>query len=196
MNKVLNRSWFDFDVKEENRGVIIISILALIIPLFLGKLLSLIFGEESLITSNSEVIIGTIVNSLLIVSALNFKGIKKIIGVIIMPSIALILSWLLFEQNSEEIIWMAPGICLGNFALVYTFKKIMVEMKQNYFLTGLIGVILKTLIIFGIFSLLNAFNIFPNDGLDTIKYTMGTMQAFTGILGVLLGYLIYTSYRY
>ena len=195
MNKVLNKSWFDFEKREETRNAIIVTVLALLIPLFLGKLISLIFGENSLITSNSEVIIGTIVNSLLIVSALNFKGIKKIIGVIVLPSVATIISGLLFGTANISI-WMLIGICIGNFAFIYVFKKLMVDKKINYFLTGLVAVIIKTLIIFGIFSLLNALGVFTISEIDTLKYAMGTMQAFTGILGVLLGYLIYTSYRY
>ena len=195
MNKVLNKSWFDFEKKEEVRNAIIVTVLALLIPLFLGKLISLIFGDNSLITSNSEVIIGTIVNSLLIVSALNFKGFKKIIGVIVLPSVATIISGLLFGSASTSI-WMVLAICIGNFAFIYVFKKLMVEKKINYFLTGLVAVIIKTLIIFGIFSLLNALGVFATSEIDTLKYIMGTMQAFTGILGVLLGYLIYTSYRY
>lgn len=195
MNKVLNKSWFDFEKREETRNAIIVTVLALLIPLFLGKLISLIFGDNSLITSNSDVIIGTIVNSLLIVSALNFKGIKKIIGVIVLPSVATIISGLLFGTANISI-WMVIGICIGNFAFIYVFKKLMVDKKINYFLTGLVAVIIKTLIIFGIFSLLNALGVFTISEIDTLKYAMGTMQAFTGILGVLLGYLIYTSYRY
>ena len=196
MRKVLNKSWFDFEEKEEVRTTIILGVLALLIPLFLSKLISLIFGEASLITDNSQVIIGTIVNSLLIVCALNLKGIKKIIGVITMPSIAIIISGYLFGPLSSGMIWMIPAIWLGNFALVYLFKWLMIEKKWNYFLTGIVAVIVKVLIIFGLFNLLKAFGVFPSDVIDTLKYSMGIMQGFTGILGVLLGYLIYTSYRY
>ena len=196
MRKVLNKSWFDFEEKEEVRTTIILGVLALLIPLFLSKLISLIFGEASLITDNSQVIIGTIVNSLLIVCALNLKGIKKIIGVITMPSIAIIISGYLFGPLSSGMIWMIPAIWLGNFALVYLFIWLMIEKKWNYFLTGIVAVIVKVLIIFGLFNLLKAFGVFPSDVIDTLKYSMGIMQGFTGILGVLLGYLIYTSYRY
>lgn len=196
MNRVLNKSWFSFEKKDERRDTIVLVLFALLIPLFLGKLISLIFGENSLVTSNSQVIIGTIVNSLLIVAALNLKGIKKIIGVTIMPSVAIILSGLLFGSETNEMIWMMPGVWIGNFLFVYMFKWLMIEKKVNYFLTGLCSVIVKTLIIFGIFSLLNAFGIFSTTVIDTLRYSMGILQGFTGILGVLLGYLIYTSYRY
>ncbi len=196
MNRVLNKSWFSFDKKEETRESIILIMLALLIPMFLGKLISLVFGENSLVTSNSQVIIGTIVNSLLIVSALNIKGIKKIIGVIIVPSVASVLGGYLFGSASVAMVWMIPGIWVGNLIFVYVFKKLMIEKKINYFLTGLCAVTFKSLIIFGVFSLLNAFGVFPSSVIDTIKYSMGIMQGFTGILGLLLGYLIYTSYRY
>ena len=195
MSKVFNKSWFDFDKKEELKGVIIVSILSFIIPLFLGELIRLIFKDGSLITSNVGIIIGTIVNSLLIVSALNFKGIKKIIPVIVLPSIALFISGVLFGSN-YEIKFMIPGIWLGNYIFVYVFKRLMTEKKFNYFLTGLVAVIAKTLVIFIIFSILNACGVFASYEVDELKYAMGIMQGFSGILGVLLGYLIYTSYRY
>lgn len=196
MNKVLNKSWFDFDNKVEVKSSIIIGLLAFLIPLFLGKTISLIFGSESILASNAQIIIGTIVNSLLIVCALNLKGWKKIIGVITMPSIATICSGFLFQSASNAMIWMIPGIWLGNFAFVYIFKLLMVQKNYNYFLTGIVAIIIKVLIIFGAFNLLNAFNIFPNAMIDTLKYMMGIAQGLTGLFGLLLGYLIYTSYRY
>ena len=195
MNKVLNKSWFDFEEGKEIKDSIIITILSLLIPLFLGQLISLIFGEASLITSNSQVIIGTIVNSLLIVN-LNLKGFKRVIGVITMPSIATILSGFLFGPASTAMIWMIPSIWMGNFALIYLFKWLMIEKKMNYFLTGIIAIVVKSLIIFGIFNLLIALGVFNSSIIETLKYSMGIMQGFTGILGLLLGYLIYTSYRF
>ncbi len=196
MNRVLRKSWFNFDVNEEIREIIILSIIALLVPLFFGKIISLIFGEFSLIASNVEIIIGTIINSLLIVCALNIKGFKKIVPVIILPSVGWILSNYLFGGAVSSFLWMIPFIWIGNFAFIYIFKWLMVEKKMNYFLTGLIAVIVKVLIIYGIFCLLNLFGVFPSIMLNTLRYTMGALQGFTGILGVFLGFLIYTSYRY
>lgn len=194
MKKVFNRSWFDFDAKDEFRDAIIVGSLAFLIPLFLGELIRLIFGENSMITSNSAVIIGTIINSLLIVSALNFKGLKKIIPVIILPSVGILISETIFD-SSVSIKWMVPGIWIGNYIFVYLFKWLMFKKKFNYFLTGLVAVIAKTFIIFGIFSILNALGVFAVSEVEDLKYLMGAMQVFSGITGVLLGYLIYTSYR-
>ena len=196
MKRVFNKSWFDFERKDEFRDVLIVSGLAFLIPLLLGRLIELIFGAESLITSNLLVIIGTIINSLLIVSALNFKGLKNIIPVIVLPSWAIVLSGLLFGYVSSEMAWMLIGIWIANYFFVYLFKKLMIEKKYNYFLTGLIAIIAKSLIIFGVFSLLNACNVFSSNLVNDLKYIMGSMQILTGVLGVLLGYLIYTSYKY
>lgn len=195
MSNVLRKTWFNFSEREELRDTIIIWILAFLIPLFLGKLITLVFGSESLIASNTQVIVGTIINCLLVVSSFNLTGFRKLVGVIVLPSIATICSGLIFGPFSMNMVWMMPAIWLGNYVFVYAYKYFFVHREWNYFLTGLIGIILKVLVIFGVFSILNACGVFPKLAIDALKYSMGAVQAMTGIFGILLGYLVVTSYK-
>ena len=66
-------------VKDFSKGIdimqtILIFLIALLVPTFLGGILSKIFGSTSVISTNSQLIVGTIVNIALVVSAINLKG--------------------------------------------------------------------------------------------------------------------------
>ena len=76
--KVMERSVYDFSKKSEIIQTVLIWILALVVPTFLGSLIKEVFGAQSIVAQNSQLIVGTIVNTLLILSALNLKGFWKI----------------------------------------------------------------------------------------------------------------------
>lgn len=128
------------------------------------------------IKSSSVKIVGSIVNVLLFMAVLNLKGTLKIVGVVTMPSIATILSGYIFHTASVFMVYMIPAIWLGNFALIYTLKKLFVCKKINYFLTSLIGIILKVAIIFGAFSMLRIIGIFPEKLIANLQKAMGITQ--------------------
>lgn len=85
------------------------------------------------IKSSSVKIVGSIVNALLFMTALNLKGTLKIVGVVTMPSIATILSGYIFHTASVFMVYMIPAICLGNFALIYIKKIICIQKNKLLF---------------------------------------------------------------
>lgn len=189
--KVINKR-----IREYSKGVdiiqtIIIFLLALLVPTFLGQILNKVFGQASVVATNSQIIIGTIVNMALIMTAINLKGWGKILGVVTMPSIATILGGYVFGTSSVFMVYMIPAIWIGNFILVYSFKLIMLDKNKNYFLAGIVGIILKVLVIFAVFNVLNAFNIFPEKMVETLQTSMGLTQLITASLGVVLTSIIY-----
>ena len=188
---VLSQRLCDFSKKTDTIQTVVIALLALLVPTFLGKLLSLIFGAQSAIATNSQIIVGSIVNTALIISAINLKGWKKIIFVITMPSIATVLSGYIFGPFSMPMIYMIPAIWAGNFALVYAYKMLMIVKKKNYFLTGIIGIVIKVAIIFGYFSLLKLFGIIPEKVVNNLQYSMSILQLITATIGMILAYIIF-----
>ena len=189
--KVINKR-----IREYSKGVdiiqtIIIFLLALLVPTFLGQILNKVFGQTSVVATNSQIIIGTIVNMALIMTAINLKGWGKILGVVTMPSIATILGGYVFGTSSVFMVYMIPAIWIGNFILVYAFKLIMLDKNKNYFLAGIVGIILKVLVIFTVFNVLNGFNIFPEKMIETLQTSMGLTQLITASLGVVLTSIIY-----
>lgn len=190
---VLSKTAYDFSKKVDVIQTIIIALLAFLVPTFLGKLLSVVFGVQSFVATNSQLIVGSIVNCALVVSAINLKGWKKILFVVTMPSVSTIASGYIFGPLSMPMIYMIPAIWAGNFTLILAFKYLMLNKKQNYFLAGLVGIIVKVAIIFGYFSVLNAFGVFSAKAVATLQKSMSLIQLITATVGTILALGIYKA---
>ena len=191
MEKVIGKRIHDFSKPIDIMQTILIFLIALLVPTFLGNLITNVFGKTSIIASNSQLIIGSIVNTALIISAINLKGFAKILGVVTMPSISTILSGYVFQTASPYMTWMIPAIWLGNFALVYAFKFFMLSKNKNYFLAGIIGIVTKVLIIGASFSIINYFGVFPEKLVSNLQTAMTTTQLITACIGTVIAFIIY-----
>ena len=193
MEHILKQTARDFSKASEFIQTILIAILAFLVPTFLAQLIKTVFGEQSIITTNSQLIVGTVVNTVLVISALNLKGWSKIIFVITMPSISTILSGYVFKSASVYMVWMIPAIWLGNFALIFAFKYIMLAKRKNYFIAAITGIITKVTIIFGFFMILKLFNVFPEKLVSNLQNAMSLTQLITAIIGCIIAYGIYKA---
>ena len=70
---VLNKSMRDYSKQIDILQIILICMVALLVPTFLAQILTKVFGANSVIASNSQIIVGSIVNTALIVAAINVK---------------------------------------------------------------------------------------------------------------------------
>ena len=188
---IINKRITDFSKVTDTIQTILIFLIALLVPTFLVEILNKVFGATSVIATNSQLIIGSIVNTALVVAAINLKGWKKIIGVVTMPSISTILGGYVFKSASVYMVYMIPAIWLGNFALVYSYKAILLGKQKNYFLAGIVGIIIKVAIIFASLNILNLFGIFPEKLVSTLQTNMGAVQAITATIGVVIAFVIY-----
>ncbi len=191
MEEVINKNLKDFSKVTDRVQTLLIFLIALLVPTFLGGLINQIFGAQSVVAQNSQLIVGSIVNTSLIIAAINLKGWTKILGVVTMPSISTILSGYVFKSASVYMTYMIPAIWIGNFALVYAYKLIMISKEKNYFLAGIVGVIAKVLIIGAGFMALNLFGIFPEKLVSTLQTAMTTTQLITATIGVIIAFVIY-----
>ena len=188
---IINKRVKDFSKGIDIMQTILIFLIALLVPTFLGGILSKIFGSTSVISTNSQLIVGTIVNAALVVSAINLKGWAKILGVVTMPSISTILSGYVFGTASVYMVYMIPAIWIGNFALNYSYKFLMLGKNKHYFLAGIVGIIVKVAIIFALFNLINLFGVFPEKLVENLRNAMGMTQLITATLGVIAAFVIY-----
>lgn len=188
---IINKRVKDFSKGIDIMQTILIFLIALLVPTFLGGILSKIFGSTSVISTNSQLIVGTIVNAALVVSAINLKGWAKILGVVTMPSISTILSGYVFGTASVYMVYMIPAIWIGNFALIYSYKFLMLRKNKHYFLAGIVGIIVKVAIIFALFNLINLFGVFPEKLVENLRNAMGMTQLITATLGVIAAFVIY-----
>ncbi len=190
---VLNKNMRDYSKQIDIMQIILICIGALIVPTFLASFFTKVFGANSFVASHSQIIVGSIVNIALIVTAINVKGWKKIVGIITLPSISTILGGYVFKTASVYMAYMIPAIWIGNFAIIYLYKVLLLNKKLNYFVTGIIAIITKVAIIFGGFSLLNILGIFPEKLVQNLQVAMGTTQVVTATIGMIISYTIYLS---
>lgn len=187
----INKRVGEFSKQADIIQTIIIFLVSLLVPTFLGEILKNLFATNSVVVANSQIIIGSIVNTALIMTALNLKGWKSILGVVTMPSIATILGGYVFKTASVYMVYMIPAIWLGNFALVYSYKLIMLAKNKNYFLAGIVGIVVKVVVIFGCFNILKAFGIFPNKLVSTLQVAMSSTQGITATIGMIISFVIY-----
>jgi len=183
---VMRKTAFDFGKKSSLIQTIILAIIALVVPAFIQQLLKI-----SPLASHAQYIVGSIVNTTLIVSAINLKGWGRIIPIITMPSVATVLSGLIFGPWSLPMAYMIPAIWLGNFILVLAYKLFFLNLKFNYTLAGFIGIILKVAIIFGFFTILNKTGVIPEKAAGTLASAMGVTQIITATIGVFVSSIIY-----
>jgi hypothetical protein len=188
---IMSKRVTDFSKQSDIIQTVILFLLALLTPTFLGQILKSVFGATSVVATNSQIIIGSIVNTALIMTAINLKGPAKIIGIVTMPSISTILSGYVFNTASVYMVYMIPAIWLGNFAIIYAYKMILLAKKKNYFLAGIVGIIVKVAIIFGIFNIIKAFGVFPEKLVTNLQKAMGATQAITATIGMFIAFVIY-----
>ena len=55
---VLSQTAYDFSKKEDTIQTILLALLVFLVPTFLGKILSGVFGAQSVVATNSQLIIG------------------------------------------------------------------------------------------------------------------------------------------
>lgn len=190
---VLDQNMRDYSKKVDILQTVLICLVALLVPTFLAKLLTVVFGANSVIATHSQIIVGSLVNTALIVAAINVKGWKKIVGIITLPSISTILGGYVFKTASVYMVYMIPAIWLGNFAIVYLYKLLLLKKNLNYFLSGITAIAVKVAIIFAGFNILNAFGIFPQKMVQTLQTSMGITQAVTATIGMIIAYTVYIA---
>lgn len=188
---VINQKIREFSKQTDIIQTVIIFLVAFLVPTFLGNLITNVFGKTSVIATNSQLIIGSIVNVALIITALNLNGTLKILGVITMPSVSTVLSGYVFKTASPYMAYMIPAIWLGNFLLVYSYKLLVVSKNKNYILASIVGILLKVAVIFGTFSILKLLGVFPEKLIANLQVAMSTTQLITATIGAVITYIVY-----
>ena len=192
MEQVVNKRVYELSKVGEIIQTVLIILGALLVPAVVPQILQAIFGKTSVIASNSQIIVGSIVNTALIMAGLNMKGWRKIVLIATLPSLSAIGSGYIFGSLTKVTIFMIPGIWLGNFSLIMLMKYLYVNKNINYALSAVIAIAIKVAIIFGVLNIWMAFSVLPNQGAaaDTLKNTMGLTQAITATIGAIISILI------
>lgn len=166
---------------------LLITIGAFVVPTFLVKIIPL--GKYQ------QIIVGSVVNMSLILTALYTKGTIKTIAIATLPSISTILGGLLFGGMTLYSKTMILAIWIGNFALILFYKLLYVNKKWKYPFCASIAIMAKVAIIYsGFMIMVNAMPV-PDMVKQTLNVSMGLTQLITATTGSVLAYLIVVSTR-
>ena len=184
----LDNTMYNLSKKYEIIQWVGLSILIFLVPMIIPQLLSTIFGTTSWIATNSQYVVGTIVNLSLVIAAINVKGFKQIAGLITLPSISAIGSGLIFKSASIFTVYMIPAIWIGNFTFVYLYKKLWMQKKISYILTAIVAILVKAAIIYLFFRVLALIINIPTPMFTALNLSMGMNQLITATIASIIGF--------
>lgn len=169
LNKISNLQEYKLGHIAENFEMIVYSAVCFFLPLFIG---------------HPQIVVGIVVNTMLITSALNLKG-YKLLPVILLPSLGALSRGVLFGPFIIYLVYMIPFIWIGNAILVYTFKWLKLHLQKNYLLTMIVGAGLKSGFLF-----LSALVLFKLGIIPVMFLTaMGIVQLTTALGGGVAAYM-------
>ena len=192
MEQVVNKRVYELSKAGEIIQTILIILGALLVPAVVPQFLQLVFGKTSVIASNSQIIVGSIVNTALIMAGLNLKGWRKLVLIATLPSLSAVGSGYIFGNLTKVTLFMIPGIWLGNFSLIILMKYLYASKNINYAISAVISIAIKVALIIGVLNIWMALSVLPNQGpvANTLKNTMGLTQLITASIGAIISILI------
>lgn len=148
---------------QENIEMFAYTAICFFIPFFIG---------------HPQIVVGTVVNAMLVLAALNLKG-YKMLPVILAPSLGVLSKGLLFGPFTVFLIYMIPFIWIGNSILVYAFKRLYVHKRTNRWVSLLFGAGFKAVFLFIAAFALVKLEVIP----PPFLVSMGMFQFYTAIAG-------------
>jgi len=168
LNKIINKQDYRLNYRTELLEITLYTIVSFFLPLMIG---------------HPQIILGIIINTLLITSALNIKG-YKLLPVIIAPTLGALSRGILFGPFTLFLLYMVPFIWIGNSILVFAFKYLKLDKKFNYWLTLFIGSATKAAFLFTIAYILFTLKLVP----ALFLTAMGIFQFYTAIAGGIIAF--------
>ena len=182
MTSILNNQLVDTKKAMDTILTILIIIGAFLVPTFLAKIVPL--GQYQ------QLVVGSIVNMSLILTALYTKGTIKTFAIATLPSVSTIMGGLLFGNMTLYSKTMIPAIWLGNFTFIFLYKFLFVNKKVNYPISAIIAIIAKVAIIYLGFTIMTNVMTVPDMVKQTLNTSMGITQLITATSGSILAFLI------
>ena len=180
LNKLANMRMYATSQQMEFMEFAVFSLIAILVPLTL---------------KHPQLLVGSAVNLMLILAAINTRGLKKLVPLIVLPSIAAFAGGFLFGSISWILLYMMAFIWIGNSILVFAFKYLYVAKKKNYAATLLLGAAAKAAFLFASASMLVALGIIPQAIAAKILTAFGIMQFVTATIGGIAAFPVTVVYR-
>lgn len=143
--------------------ITLLSLISFFLPFFMGS---------------PQILVGTIVNALLIRSALSLKG-RQLLPIIFLPSLGALARGIVFGPFTVYLTYLIPFIWFSNFVIVYFTKVLKIKINLNLSISIVISTLMKTSVLFIPAFIMVGINAIPNSFLKS----MGITQLITALLG-------------
>lgn len=156
----------------QNIEMIVLSVVCFMVPFVIG---------------HPQWVVGVIVNTALVLAALNLPG-NKWIPVAILPSLGVVTKGIIFGPFTPFLLIMIPFIWIGNSALILTVKYLVHKKNIKLGYAVIPAALGKAAILFSSAYLLVSFGAIP----VLFVTTMGMMQLYTALTGGVVAVAIHT----
>lgn len=190
MESCVEKRYINISKLNEIVEMILISLGVFFTPLIVPQILSFVFGASSFLATNSQFVVGAIVNTCLIIAGINAKGLKKMLCVVFLPSISALLSGCVLHISAIYTVYMIPFIWIGNFLLLILFKYLFVHKNINYIITSVCAILAKCAVIFAGYNIFVYANVIPQNSkvAQMLFASMGINQIITAVLGSIIAF--------
>jgi len=168
----------NYSYNNENQSIFKTNLFQITLLSTFAFLVPIVFSQITLFPN--QLLIGTIVNALLVYSALKYN-LSKSLPIILLPSIGTVVSGIVFGQFSFFLLYLIPAIWLGNLTLWYFVNK---YSEKRVFCT-ITASVTKTIVIFGSTLVLYLFSIIPK----MFLIPMSLIQLVTALCGCTIVFL-------
>ncbi len=162
MYEYVNKVEFELSTVYEVSELVLFSLIGFFIPFFLG---------------HPQWLVGTIVNFMLVMAALNVKG-WKILPLCIAPSLGVFTKGMIFGALTPFLVYMIPFIIASNILLVYTVKYFR-HKKMNLLKVVPLTAAIKAVFLVAIAGVFVFFGLVPT----MFLVAFGPLQLLTAISG-------------
>ncbi|NPV89082.1 hypothetical protein HPY42_06245 [Coprothermobacteraceae bacterium] len=162
--QVSNARGLEVKGKVELAEFVVVCVLALGIPLFF---------------KHPQLLVGSVVNALIVCTALNFSDFRKVLPAIVLPSVGAVLGGYLFGPFTVFLVYMVPFIWVGNGILAVLVRTFYRNQQKNYVLALVAASLLKYVWLFAAASVLFKLGVVPKP----IVVAMGVTQLYTALIG-------------
>ena len=168
--KTLNMVKYDFSRSEVLRHTIMYSVIGFFLPFFIG---------------HPQWLVGALVNSILIMTALNLRK-YALLPIVMLPSLGVLSRGLIFGPFTVFLVYFIPLIWISNLLLIFLFKWLNLDRKLNYFITLILSASAKTAFLFMSALVLVKLGLVPVIFLTA----MGFMQFITATAGGIVAFTV------
>jgi len=177
INKLVNERRFNTSDLFEYAEFAILCVIAAGIPLILR---------------HPQLLVGVMVNFALMITAVNVRGWKKVLPLIMLPSIAATVGGFLFGSFTIYLVFLIPVIWIGNATLVFVIKYLYSVRQFSYLMVVPVASVLKMMILYSVTFILVFIGVLPNMFLTA----MGLMQMTTALVGGFIVYPVLLGYQH